>query len=106
MIKTETYADGMVSLRPIGDLDWSNASALRRAARGVLRPFVRVEIDLNDVVSTDAVGIAALLRSVRMIRSIAGEVQVSRVPSTVQSRLDLLGIDLRLVGAPGPGKAA
>lgn len=106
MIKTETHPDGMVSLRPIGDLDWSNAGALGHAVHNVLTPFVRVEIDLEHVVSVDAVGITRLLRSVRLIRSIAGEVQVTKVPAAVQSRLDLLGIDLRFIGTSRPGEAA
>ena len=105
MIKTETR-DGVVCIRPAGDLDWANATALRHAIHDVLRPFVRVELDLDDVVSVDAVGVSALLGSVRLIRSIHGQVRVSNMPAAVRSRVQLLGIDPRFVGADGPGEAA
>lgn len=106
MIKTETYPDGVVCLRPVGDLTWDSATALRHAVHDVLSPSMLVELDLQDVASIDAVGLSALLGSVRLIRSVAGEVQVSNIPPAVQSRLDMLGIDLRFVGAKGTGEAA
>jgi anti-anti-sigma factor len=106
MIKTETYPDGVVCLRPVGDLDWSNATALRHAVNSVLRPYVRVELDLQDVESIDAVGLSALVGSVRLIRSIPGEVRVSHMPQVVRSRIELLRINPRFVGAGGTGQAA
>jgi anti-anti-sigma factor len=106
MIKTETYPNGVVCLRPVGDLDWSNATALRHAVHSVLRPYVRLELDLQDVQSIDAVGLSALLGSVRLIRSLHGEVRVSHMPSVVRSRVELLGIDPRFVPAGEPREAA
>ena len=106
MIKTETYSNGVVCLRPVGDLNWSNATALRHAVQDVFRPFVRLELDLQDVESIDAVGLSALVGSVRLIRSVAGEVRVTHLPPVVRSRVELLGIDPRIVGAEGTGEAA
>lgn len=106
MIKTETYPNGVVCLRPVGELDWSNATALRHAVHSLARPYVRVVIDLQDVESIDAVGLSALVGSVRLIRSIRGEVRVLHMPRAVRSRLELLRIDLRCVGAGATGEAA
>lgn len=106
MVKTETYPDGVVCLRPAGDLDWSNATALRHAVHSILRPHVRVELDLQDVESIDAVGLSALVGSVRLIRSIPGEVRVSHMPPAVRLRIELLCIDPRFVGVGETGEAA
>ena len=106
MIKTETYPNGVVCLRPVGDLDWSNASSLRHAVHDTASPYVRVEIDLQDVESIDAVGLSALVGSVRLIRSIRGDVRVTHMPPAVRSRLELLRIDPRCVAAGETGEAA
>ena len=105
MIKIETR-DGVICIRPVGDLDWESATALRHAVHDVLGSFVRVEIDLDDVASIDAVGISALVGSVRLIRSMHGEVRVSNMPQLVRSRVETLGLDPRCGGAEGPGEAA
>ena len=106
MIKTETYPNGVVCLRPVGDLNWSNAVALRHAVHSVLRPQVRVVLDLQDVESIDAVGLSALVGSVRRIRSVPGEVRVFHMPPAVRSRIELLRIDPRCFAAGETGEAA
>lgn len=94
MIETSTYPDGVIRLSPLGDLDWISARALRHAMHDVIQPGMRVELDLHDVMSIDAVGVSALLGSVRLIRSLGGEVRVCNMSQPVRSRLEMLGIDL------------
>ncbi|HEX4863151.1 MAG TPA: STAS domain-containing protein, partial [Acidimicrobiales bacterium] len=106
MVKIETYPNGVVCLRPVGDLDWSNATALRHAVHSILRLHVRVELDLQDVESIDAAGLSALVGSVRLIRNIPGQVRVIHMPPAVRSRVELLRIDPRFVGMGETGEAA
>ena len=100
MIETATYPDGVVRLRPLGDLDWISARVLRHAVHDVIEPQVRVELDLDDVESMDAVGFSALLGSVRIIRSLGGEVRVCNLSPAVRSRFEMLGIDVPSFAAP------
>lgn len=107
MIETSTYPDGVVRLSPLGDLDWMSARALRHAMHDVIQPLMRVELDLHDVMSIDAVGVSALLGSVRLVRSLGGEVRVCNMSQPVRSRLETLGIDLQtLAGTRARGDAA
>jgi len=94
VIDTSTYPDGVLRLSPRGDLDWISARALRHAVHDIITPRMRVELDLHDVMSIDAVGFSALLGSVRLIRSLGGEVRVCNVSQPVRSRFEMLGIDV------------
>lgn len=93
VIKIETCPNGTVRVSPAGDLDWTNATALRHAAHELLELHLGAELDLHDVVSIDAVGISALLGSVRLIRSAGGKVRITNMNPQVRSRLQLLSID-------------
>lgn len=68
-IATETPTDGIVILRPQGDVDMEVAPALRKALRGVFdgKPK-KVVVHLRDVPYIDSSGIAVLVEGLQWSR--------------------------------------
>jgi len=99
MIEIQTRRNGTVRVGPVGDLDWTRATALRLVVHDVLEMQMGVELDLRDVISIDAVGISALLGSVRRIRSAGGEVRITNMKPQIRSRLQLLGMEPEFLAA-------
>lgn len=92
MIETQAGPNASVHLRPFGNLDWIGAMSLRHVVQDALRPGVQLVIDLSRVRSIDAVGVSALVGSVRRVRAVGGEVQISNPVPGVTRRLELAGV--------------
>ena len=104
----ETYVDRASSIvcKPWGRLDWVEATCLRHVINDALRPGIEVVIDLGHVDSVDAVGMSALLGSVRRVRAIGSRVRVCNVQPAVRGRLELVGIYRDLIHCPTSGNDA
>ncbi len=92
MIETQVLADSTIVCRPAGSLDWIAAVSLRHALGGLLRPGVEVIIDLSRVEFIDAVGISAIVGSVRRVRAVGGQAQMCGASPQVRRRLELAGV--------------
>jgi anti-anti-sigma factor len=105
MIETQVGPDDSILLKPFGDLDWMAAITLRHVVDDALQPGLDLVIDLGQVAHIDAVGISALVGSVRRVRAAGGEAQVSNPCAEVQHRLERAGIGavLRRSSSPSGG---
>jgi anti-anti-sigma factor len=92
LIETEIRNNDTIYLRPLSDLDWVNALSLRHAVHEMLQPRQRVLIDLSHVNYIDAAGIRTLVGSIRRVRAVGGEVELSNPCLSVGRRLTLAGI--------------
>ena len=98
-VLTELQMDtgSSVTCRPLGDLDLVSAVSLRHLIGEVLRPGLEVVIDLQNVSFIDAVGLSALVGSVRRARAVGGRARISNPQPRVQSLFRLVGIDRLLM---------
>jgi anti-anti-sigma factor len=96
VIETQLLAGSSIVCRPSGSLDWIAAVSLRHVIGDLLRPGVAVIIDLSRVEFIDAVGISAIVGSVRRVRAGGGRAEVCGASPQVRRRLELAGVD-RLV---------
>jgi anti-anti-sigma factor len=92
MIETQRLPDASYYLRPFGELDWIGAMSLRHVMHDLVQPGVRVDIDLSEVSRIDAVGLSALVGSIRRVRAVCGEIRLSNPRLRVRRRLELAGI--------------
>jgi len=92
VVETHLRADSSIVCRPSGDLDWIGAMSLRHAIHDSVRPGVDIIIDLSRVDFVDAVGMSALVGSVRRVRATGGEAQICNPSSDVRRRLELVGV--------------
>jgi anti-anti-sigma factor len=92
VIETHLLADSSIMCRPSGSLDWIAAVSLRHALSDALRPGVDVAIDLSRVKFIDAVGISAIVGSVRRVRAVGGHARICRASPEVRRRLELAGV--------------
>jgi anti-anti-sigma factor len=104
----ETYVDPGSSIvcKPRGTLDWVGATCLRHVINDSLRPGIEVVIDLSHVDRVDAVGMSALLGSVRRVRAIGSRAVVCNIQPAVRQRLELVGIYRDLTHCPTTGNDA
>ena len=98
MIEVRLGPGPSIVCRPCGELDWANAVSLRRFISGALRPGTEVVIDLGDIGRIDAVGLSALVGSVRRVRASGGKARVSNPRPQVQRRMQLVGVHGLLTG--------
>jgi anti-anti-sigma factor len=92
LVETHLGADSSIVCRPSGGLDWNAAVSLRHAIHDSLRPGVAIIIDLSRVDFIDAVGMSALVGSVRRVRAVGGEAQICNVTSRVRQCMELVGV--------------
>ena len=92
LVETHVGADSSIVCRPSGGLDWIGAVSLRHAIHDSLRPGVDIIIDLSRVDFIDAVGMSALVGSVRRVRAVGGEAQICNATSQVRQRMELVGV--------------
>ena len=92
VVETHVGADSRIVCRPSGGLDWIGAVSLRHALHDSLRPGVDIIIDLSRVDFIDAVGMSALVGSVRRVRAVGGEAQICNFTSRVRHRMELVGV--------------
>jgi stage II sporulation protein AA (anti-sigma F factor antagonist) len=92
VIETQMLADSSIICRPSGSLDWIAAMSLRHVIHDSLRPGVEVVIDLSRVEFIDAVGISAIVGSVRRVRAFGGQAEISSATPDVRRRIELAGV--------------
>jgi anti-anti-sigma factor len=92
VVETHVPADSSIVCRPSGALDWIGAVSLRHAIHDSLRPGVDILIDLGRVDFIDAVGMSALVGSVRRVRAVGGAAQICNATSHVRQRMELAGV--------------
>jgi anti-anti-sigma factor len=92
VVETHVRADSSIVCRPSGGLDWIGAVSLRHAIHDSLRPGVDIIIDLSRVDFIDAVGMSALVGSVRRVRAVGGEAHIRNATSHVRRRMELVGV--------------
>jgi anti-anti-sigma factor len=92
VVETYVRADSSIVCRPSGGLDWIGAMSLRHAIYDSVRPGVDIIIDLSRVDFVDAVGMSALVGSVRRVRAVGGKAQICNPSSDVRRRLELVGV--------------
>jgi anti-anti-sigma factor len=91
-VDTHVRADSSIVCSPSGGLDWIGAISLRHAIHDSLRPGVDIIIDLSRVDFIDAVGMSALVGSVRRVRAVGGEARIDNATSRVRQRMELVGV--------------
>jgi anti-anti-sigma factor len=92
VVETHVRADSSIVCRPSGGLDWIGAVSLRHAINDSVRPGAHIIIDLSRVDFIDAVGMSALVGSVRRVRAVGGEAHISNPSSHVRRGLELVGV--------------
>jgi anti-anti-sigma factor len=92
VVETRVRADSSVVCRPSAGLDWIGAVSLRHAIHDSLRPGVDLIIDLSRVDFIDAIGMSALVGSVRRVRAVGGEAHICNATSQVRQRMELVGV--------------
>ena len=75
-----------------------SAVSLRHAIGDAVRLGVDVVIDLRRVEFMDAVGISAIVGSVRRVRAVGGQAWRCGASSEVRRRLELAGVDRLVMG--------
>jgi anti-anti-sigma factor len=97
VIEIENCADSTVVCRPSGDLDFISSMELRHVLSDLFRPDITLVIDLRSVDMIDAVGVSALVGSVRRVRAHGGRAHVCNANPRISWFFRLLDVD-RLVG--------
>jgi len=76
MIDTYVGWDLSIVCKPTGRLDCSGAAALRHEVHTVLHPEVNLHIDLRHLNFVDAIGMSALVGSVRRVKAVGGKARI------------------------------
>jgi anti-anti-sigma factor len=92
VVETRVRADSSIVCRPSAGLDLIGAVSLRHAIQDSLRPGAHLTIDLSLVDFIDAVGMSALVGSVRRVRAVGGEAHICNATSQVRQRMELVGV--------------
>ena len=82
----------------LGSLDWIAAVSLRDAVGHSIQPGVDVIVDLSRVEFIDAVGISALVGTVRRVRALGGQANICGASPEVRRRLELAGVYRLVMG--------
>jgi anti-anti-sigma factor len=101
VIETQLLANSGIVCRPSGSLDWIAAVSLRHVIGDLLQPGVKLTIDLSRVEFIDAVGISAIVGSVRRVRAVGGRAHVCHPSPQVRWCLELAGISRLVVDHTG-----
>jgi anti-anti-sigma factor len=97
MIEITQRPDSTVVCRPSGDLDFPGSLTFRHVIADLLRPKLKLVIDLRDVQVVDAVGLSGLIGTVRRVRSVAGTARIVNANPRVRCLLRSVGPE-KLVG--------
>jgi anti-anti-sigma factor len=93
MIQIENCQDSTTIVRLSGDLDLVSSFHLRHVVCDILEPGLNLVIDLRHVRTMDAVGVSALLGSIRRVRASGGKAQVRNAQPRVRWLFQILGVD-------------
>jgi anti-anti-sigma factor len=100
MSDTDVHPAPRVVCKPSGNLDWQGAMSLRHEVRRSLQPGVEILIDLSPVEFIDAVGMQAIVGSVRLARAFGATARVCNARPRVQWRMQLVGVYGLVAGSP------
>jgi stage II sporulation protein AA (anti-sigma F factor antagonist) len=92
MIDTDAGRRANVVCKPLGNLDWAAAMSLRHEVRDSVGPGVEIVIDLSPVEFIDAVGMQAVVGSVRLARAFGATARVCNARPPVQRLMELVGV--------------
>jgi anti-anti-sigma factor len=92
VIGSHPYAQSTI-VCPSGNLDMAGSAELRHLIAGLLVPGVKVVIDLRHVSHAEAVGLSALVGSVRRVRSVGGMAAIHNANPRLRWHLGLIGAD-------------
>ncbi|MFI2645497.1 STAS domain-containing protein [Streptomyces sp. NPDC018610] len=91
-------------LRVIGELDYDQASALRRRVEGLsLGPAQCLVLDLSGMEYCDSTGITALLAARQHAQSAGADIALAAVPPDTLRILTIVGLDQIFTIRPGTG---
>jgi anti-anti-sigma factor len=90
MIEVQSDPTMGIQLKPLSDLDWVGASSLRHVLHDVLHPGIKLVIDLSQVDFIDAVGISAVVGSIRRVRAAGGTVELCNPRPPLRRLLELI----------------
>jgi anti-sigma B factor antagonist len=91
MIETISSRSGFL-IKVWGKLDWMGAVTLRHVVHDSLQPGMQMVIDLGHVDAIDAVGISALVGTLRRVRATGGTARISNVPARLRRYVDFTGV--------------
>ena len=75
-----------------GNLDWVGAVTMHHVVDDALQPGMHMVIDLSHTDAIDAVGISALVGTVRWVRATGGTARICNVPARLGRYVDLAGV--------------
>jgi anti-sigma B factor antagonist len=85
-------AEGVLTLRPAGELDIATAARLERALADDRRPGDRVVLDLADLEFIDSTGLRAIVRGAEAARRDGWELKLRPGPPAVQRVFEIAGV--------------
>jgi anti-anti-sigma factor len=106
VIEIYSHSDTTWVYQPTGDLDMAQSFHFRHVVADILRPLVTIEIDLHRVDHFDAVGMSALIGTIRRANAVGGRAIITHAPPIVESFLRLLDGDRSTVTASPHPRAA
>ena len=89
LVELEHEPPSTVICRPTGDLEMVESFVFRHVISDLLQPGLQLEIDLRHVGRIDAVGLSALVGTVRRVRAVGGGASITNASPRVQWCLDL-----------------
>ena len=99
MLKLEPHADTATVIRPVGNLDWTSATALRHLVDDLLRLRVQLRIDLADTDWVDAGGLSALVGTMIRSRMAGVEACVVNPQPSIKRQMAMIGVDQLILGS-------
>lgn len=91
--------ESSVLIKVWGNLDWMGAVTLRHVVHDAVQPGMQTLIDLSHADAIDAVGISALVGTVRRVRASGGTARICNVPSGLRRYMDVAGVTEMLTPA-------
>jgi anti-anti-sigma factor len=108
MIEITDGPDSTIICRPSGDLDYLSAGTFRHVITDLLRPQLKIVIDLRHAHDVDVVGLRALIGAARCVRSVGGTARIVNTNPRPRCLLRSVGAGqlIELPAAPSPSGAA
>jgi len=85
-------AEGVVTLRPAGELDIASAPRLERALLDDRAPGDRVVLDLAELEFIDSTGLRVIVRAVEASRTGGWELTLRQGPTAVRRVFEITGV--------------
>jgi anti-anti-sigma factor len=99
MIEIEHGHGSTVLCRPSCSLDFPSSLTLRHVIADILRPGLKIVIDLRHVRAVDSVGVSALIGTGRRVRSLGGTAHIINANPRLRCLLRSVGAEQLLAEA-------